>query len=103
MGEIGLNRREYLYELKYWELEAIREGYDRRSYHLWGGLRWHAFQNMMAFVGGDAMRENGINHPKDLLPLPWDEGEEQQDDFDEEYANEMLNLVDSVNKKKGAQ
>jgi hypothetical protein len=70
---------------------------------MWGGLRWHAFQVMMSFVGGDAMREKGINHPKDLLPLPWDEGEEQEDNFDEEYANEMLDLVDSVNKKKGAQ
>lgn len=49
------------------------------------------------------MREKGINHPKDLLPLPWDDGEEQEDNFDEEYANEMLDLVDSVNNKKGAQ
>lgn len=31
MGEIGIPRREFLHELKWWELKAIRRGYYRRD------------------------------------------------------------------------
>lgn len=97
MGEIGINRHEYLYELLHWELEAIREGYDRRQWHVWSGLRWHAFQVMAAFAGSNAMKEGGINSPKDLMPLPWDYDEETEIEFDEEYANEMKELIRQTN------
>jgi hypothetical protein len=47
-------------------------GYYRRSANTWSAARWSTYNMMAAFVGGDAMRKNGINNPHDLLPLPWD-------------------------------
>ena len=31
MGEIGIPRREFLYELRFWEVDAIIRGYRRRN------------------------------------------------------------------------
>ena len=31
MGEIGVSRREFLYELRFWEVDAIIKGYRRRN------------------------------------------------------------------------
>ena len=31
MGEIGVPRREFLYELRFWEVDAIIKGYRRRN------------------------------------------------------------------------
>lgn len=31
MGEIGISRREFLYELRFWEVDAIIKGYRRRN------------------------------------------------------------------------
>ena len=31
MGEIGVSRREFLYDLRFWEVDAIIKGYRRRN------------------------------------------------------------------------
>lgn len=31
MGEIGVSRREFLYDLRFWEVDAIIRGYRRRN------------------------------------------------------------------------
>ena len=31
MGEIGVSRREFLYELRFWEVDCIIKGYRRRN------------------------------------------------------------------------
>lgn len=72
MGEIGIPRREYLYELEYWEVVLIVRGYFRKSREMWSATRWQTYNLMAAQVGGKQLSENGINSVHDLLPLPWD-------------------------------
>lgn len=76
MGEIGIARKEFLYELDFTDILLIERGYERRAQHLWSSIRWQTFHMMSAFCGSKALRESNINHPHDLLPLPWDTTEE---------------------------
>ena len=71
MGEIGIPRREFLYELTLTDLLMIERGYNRRSIDTWGAARWSTYHIMTAFVG-DGLKKDGVMSPQDLLPLAWD-------------------------------
>ena len=74
MGEIGIPRQEYLFELRYWEILLIVRGYARRNRDLWSVTRWQTYS--LLAVQAD-LKKAGIFSPTDLLPLPWDnDGEE---------------------------
>ena len=73
MGEIGIPRKEYLYELRHVDIILIQRGYDRRHRHPWSVARWETFNLMSAFSGSKAMNEAGIHRPTDLLKFPWEE------------------------------
>ena len=72
VGEIGIQRREYLYELQYLDLLQIERGHERRHRHEWSIARWQTYYIMEAFVGSDNMKKAGLFNPSSLLPLPWD-------------------------------
>lgn len=72
MGEIGYNRREYLYDLTYCDILCIERGYYRRNREMWSATRWQAFQIMRAQVGDDSLKKSGIHKPTDLLQFPWE-------------------------------
>lgn len=72
MGEIGIERKEYLFELNFIDLLLIERGYARRCRNLWSATRWQTYHLMAAFCGGKGLKESGLNSPIDLLPLPWD-------------------------------
>lgn len=86
MGEIGISRREYLYELTFRELMLISQGYERRHRHLWSSVRWQTYNMMATQVGGDKLREHGICKPTDLIRFPWD-GIDPPPITDEEIAD----------------
>ena len=75
VGEIGISRQEYLYDLQYVDILQIERGYERRHRHLWSAVRWETFYMLCAQAGGDKLSEKGINSPADLLPFPWDTDE----------------------------
>lgn len=72
MGEIGLSREEYLYELQYWEILLIVRGYARRNREMWSAIRWQTFCLMC--VSAD-LKKAGIYSPTDLIRFPWDKTE----------------------------
>lgn len=72
VGEIGIPRREYLYELDYLDMVQIERGYERRHRHAWSIGRWETFHLMAAFCGGKNLQESGIHTPLDLIRFPWD-------------------------------
>lgn len=96
VGEIGLPRHEYLYELRHIDLLLIRRGYERRTRHLWSATRWQTYYIMAAQVGSDGMRKSGINSPTDLIKFPW-ERETAHVNVSQEDIDEMLALMDSMN------
>lgn len=74
MGEIGIPRQEYLFELRYWEILLIVRGYARRNRDLWSVVRWQTYSLLAVLVD---LKKAGIFSPTDLLSLPWDnDGEE---------------------------
>lgn len=81
VGEIGIPRREYLYELDYLDMVQIERGYERRHRHAWSIGRWQTFHLMAAFCGGENLQKSGIHSPIDLIRFPWDyEGHNAADD-----------------------
>jgi hypothetical protein len=99
VGEIGIPRHEFLYELQYWELVKIAKGYQARSRNMWSAIRWQTFTLMNVQVGGKEMRSKRIFTPKDLLPFPWD-NKEAASPLSEADRQELQDLIDNERKKK---
>ncbi len=99
VGEIGLPRREYLYDIRFWEARRILAGYNRRHRDLWSATRWQTYNLMAAQVGGKELAKNGINSATDLLPLPWDTKAASKLPTEEEVAD-MVAEIDAINRSK---
>lgn len=95
MGEFGVNRLEYLFDLKYSDLLCIERGYYRRHRDAWSIARWQTYYLMA--VQSD-LKKAGIYKPSDLMPLPWDKDHEVQPISDEE-AEDLLDMMKTINKK----
>ena len=99
MGEIGISTGQFYYGLKWWEMKAIINGYNRRSRGMWSATRWQTYC-LMSVHAGKSMKEKGINCPSDLLAFPWDDKnaghamseEEQQEFLDEIRGYDKLNF-----------
>lgn len=74
MGEIGIPRREFLYEISYWEARRIMLGYNNRHREMWSAMRWHAFHVIASMPYVD-LRSKGILSPVDLFKFPWEQEE----------------------------
>lgn len=100
MGEIGLNRHEYLYDLTFTDLLLIERGYYRRSRDLWSSQRWSTYNVMAAFCGGKNLRESGIHSPRDLITFPWERSHRllpTEDDIKELQAEMKAMIHNSKN------
>ena len=79
MGEIGIPRREFLYELRFWEVRRIIRGYRRRD--------WLKYQLMAECVYAVtyAMRNPEGKTVADMFPMLFeDDDDDDEDDEDEE-------------------
>lgn len=103
VGEIGIPRREFLYEIRFWEARRIVKGYNRRCKDVWSAVRWSTYNIMAAQVGGKEMGKHGIHHPSDLLPLPWDSKQELATPISEEDEAELQALMAAVNARIASQ
>lgn len=92
MGEIGIERREYLYDLTFSDLLLIERGYERRHRNLWSAHRWSTYYIMAAFCGSDNMKKSGINGPTDLMHLPWDNSDADYGGGGQPNADEVQRL-----------
>lgn len=80
MGEIGIPRREFLYDLQFWEVRRIVRGYRRRD-----RLK-HQLMAECAYAAIFAMRDPKGKTARDLFPTLF------EDDDDKEH--EMLSDED---------
>ena len=100
MGEIGVARREYLYEMAYWEIVLIVRGYSRRNREMWSAVRWQTY-NLMCVSMAD-MKKAGILRPTDLLRFPWEHGDIEQGDLPtDEEIERMRELMRKENEARG--
>ena len=89
VGEIGIPRNDFLYKLRFWEINAIIKGYRRRYREHWEMMR-HLGLTFCNLMGAK------LNSVHDYLPLPWDDkfaGKE----LTEEEVNELLELMRKEN------
>jgi hypothetical protein len=93
VGEIGIPRREFLYDICFWEARRIIRGYRNRYRDMWTAMRWHAFNLMSAMPYCD-LQKAGIRNPTDLMKFEWDKRMPDRELSDEEIAEseELLKL-----------
>ncbi len=94
VGEIGIPRREFLYELSFWEARSIYRGYRNRYRDMWSAVRWHAYRIMGTFAD---LRKAGIYGPSDLIKFPWDGGDNEEDLPTDEEINKMREMIQQEN------
>ena len=94
MGEIGFPRKEFLHELKWWEVRSIIRGYRRRERTLCIMSRRMAFWQVKTSMA-DTKK---ISTPADLWSLPWDKEEKETiPQITEEEQQELQDLMAAEN------
>lgn len=96
VGEIGIPRREYLYDLTFKDIVLIQRGYVNRSRNMWSATRWQTFYIMSSFIGSDGMRKSGLTSPKDLLEFPWER--DSSPPLSDEEVDEIRKELENLNK-----
>ena len=92
MGEIGINRREFLYDIRFWEVRRIIRGYRNRD-----RLK-HQLMAECAYAAMFAMRDPKGKTPADMFPgIFVNESEDSNGGISEEDQHELLALIDAEN------
>lgn len=95
VGEIGFPRREFLYEISFWEVRRIIRGYKRRNILTYQLLRLTAYGSMFS------MRDSNGKSPTDWLPLYFDKDDEEADPpISEEEVADMVAELNDINSGK---
>ena len=98
MGEIGIGRHEFLYEMTFWEARRIIRGYRRRD-----RLK-HQLLAECAYAAIYAMRDPKGKKPQDLFPEIFkDEEAEHESQVSEDVVKELQAEMAAINAniKKG--
>jgi hypothetical protein len=96
VGEIGISRHEFYYELRWWEVKAIIRGYNARHHHSWEQARLVAY-NAHFCMGS----KNPIPMVTEWIKFPWEKEEtksltkEEQDDLLADIAAENARIAES--------
>ena len=99
MGEIGRDRREYLYEMSYCDIMLIQRGYRRRN------ILQYQLQRLQAYGSFHCMGAKDAKAPQDWLPLYIDHYimEDMGPGITEEEQNELLELMAAENARLEAE
>ena len=90
MGEIGINRRDFLYNIKFWEVRRLIRGYrnrDRLKYQLMASC---------AYAATYAMRDPKGMTVQDMFPSLFDTDAPDEEIPDEEVER-LRNLIRKAN------
>ena len=72
VGEIGVDRRTFLYEMSFWEIKRVVRGYGSRLEKKISNTRMLAYL-ITAYNGMTDLKKAGVYTRHDFYPLPWDE------------------------------
>ena len=90
MGEIGIPRREFLYDLRFWEVRRIVRGYRNRD-----RLK-HQLMAECAFAAMFSNRDPKGKTVRDIFPALFQDDNDHSDDLTEEERKELQDLMNSV-------
>lgn len=92
MGEIGIPRREFLFDIQFWEVRRIIRGYRRRD-----RLK-HQLMAECAYAAIYAMRDPQGKTASDLFPDLFDDDDgDAEPAITEEEAAELQELMTNLN------
>ena len=92
MGEIGIQRREFLYDLRFWEVRRIVRGYRKRD-----RLK-HQLMAECAYAAMFAMRDPKGKTVRDIFPMLFEnDDEEMEPTLTDEECAELQADMDAFN------
>ena len=93
MGEIGIPRREFLYDIRFWEVRRIIRGYRRRD------TLKHQLLAECAYAAIYAMRDPNGKTAADLFPSLFEEDEEpeESDTITQADVDDLQQLMATIN------
>lgn len=91
MGEIGIPRREFLYDIQFWEVRRIIRGYRRRD------TLKHQLLAECAYATIYAMRDPKGKTVADIFPMLFDEDDDDEPPITEDEAAELQQLMADIN------
>lgn len=96
VGEIGIPRRDFLYDLDYWEVQRIIDGYRRREHSLWQIARWQTF--CLMHNGILDLSKANVKTPDDLIKFEWEKEQQEGEDLDSDEIDDLRSLLKDINK-----
>ena len=100
MGEIGFPRKEFLHELKWWELKSIIRGYNARHHAGWEQARLVAYNSHYCMGSKDP-----VPTVSEWIKFPWEQKATtpvSQEVIDELQA-EIAAINNSINQQNESQ
>lgn len=92
MGEIGIPRREFLYDLRFWEVRRIIRGYRQRD-----RLK-HQLMAECVYAATYAMRDPKGTTVADMFPMLFDnDDDDDEPPISEEDVAEMQAMMEAFN------
>ena len=92
MGEIGIPRREFLYDLRFWEVRRIIRGYRRRD------LLKHQLMAECVYAAIHVMRDPQGKTVADMFPMLFDyDDDDDEPPISEEDVAELQAEMDAIN------
>lgn len=92
MGEIGIPRREFLYDIRFWEVRRIIRGYRRRDW-----LK-HQLMAECVYAAMYAMRDPQGKTVADMFPMLFDyDDDDDEPPISEEDVAELQADMDAFN------
>lgn len=94
VGEIGVSRHEFLYQLRHWEVRRIIKGYRRRH------LLTHQLLAEVAYATTFSMKDPKGKTIKDMYPALFeDEDDDMAPPLTDEERDELQQLINQRNGK----
>lgn len=90
MGEIGISRHEFYYELKWWEVRSIIRGYNARHHHGWEQARLVAYNARFCMGSKDPLPT-----VTEWLKFPWEQ--KAVTPVSQEVVDELQAEMDAIN------
>lgn len=95
VGELGRDRREYLYEMRYWEILLIERGYYHRNILQYQLQRLQAYGAIFA-MSGDKKQKG----PEGWIPLYFDHYKmANSKPVSKDEVKDMVDLIKNLNRK----
>jgi len=91
VGEIGIPRREFLYDIRFWEVRRIIRGYRQRDW-----LK-HQLMAECVYAATYAMRDPQGKTVADMFPMLFDYDDDDEPPITEEDVADLQQLMATIN------